>query len=144
MFKSRFWFKGDVFLFSVAFVALLFAVAPMSAHAGDSSFKSMGLTGRFVLAASPNNVLTISGVADDSANNMPDAFLMWTASGSPVWIRRNTTSLTTFETNSLKIPSNQSLVITPFGPIRVSTTYFNSFEVVGTVGDTLFYNGLER
>lgn len=135
-FKSK---KAGELLLILLAAALVFVafVLVQPSFAADSGFKKMGLVGRHLIAASPANVYTYQGEAGASANEMPDGFLMYTASGDQVYIRRNTVNLLTFETNSLKIPADEEVVITPFDPYKVSTTYFNSFEVVGTVGDTL-------
>jgi hypothetical protein len=143
MFKVKSWFKTDVILLSVAFVALLVTVTPMVAHA--EGFKAMGLAKRMVLAASPNNIVTYQSPNGDSANQMPKGYLMYTASGDACWVRRNTTARTVFETNATKIPADEELILTPLNAVASGdTAYVHTFEVVGTVGDTLIYFGLWR
>jgi hypothetical protein len=70
---------------------------------------------------------------------------MYTASGNAFYVRRNTTSRTVFETNAIKVPADEEAIITPLAAVASGdTAYVHTFEVVGTVGDTLIYFGMWR
>lgn len=127
-------FVRDVILLCVAAAMLLVSLVPLAAHA---QYSKMGLFARHVVAASPLNIYTYSGYAGQSNNEAPKAFLVWSVSGDEFYVRRNTTSLSVFETHSIKVPADEEAVITPLQAYRTSDTPFFSFEFVGTVGDTL-------
>lgn len=121
-------------LFCLAGV-LLVAMTPMSASA---EYSRIGLFARHVIAASPNNIYTYAGAAGQSSNDMPKAFLMWSASQSKFYARRNTTSLTTFESYYAQCPAGKEIVITPLSIIRAADIPFCTIEMSGTVGDTIY------
>ena len=134
-------FVRDMILLCVAAAMLLVALVPLAAHA---QYTKMGLWSRQVFAASPNNIYSWVGSSGQSNNDAPKAFLLWTASGDQFYIRRNTTSLTTYETHSIKVPADEEAVITPLQYHRTNDIPITNLEFVGTVGDTLYIVPLWR
>lgn len=141
MFNARKWFKVDVILLCVALAMVLVAVVPLAAHA--QAFRQLGLVHRVVLGATVVKD-TISGVADARASEMPGGYLIWSASGDEFWVRRNTSTLATFETHSLNIPADEEAIITPLQAVRSGTQYKHVLELKGTSGDTLLVGELYR
>jgi hypothetical protein len=121
----------NVILFVVALAILPATVV----HA--EGFTRMGLIQRIPISGTA--VLdTISGGDGNSANDMAKGYLMWTAAGNEFWVRRNTSTRATFETNSLKVPSDQQLVLTPLQAVKSGDSYYHVLEFTGAAADTLF------
>lgn len=135
-------FVRDVILLCVAALMLLVSLVPLAAHA--EGYTRMGPFARHVIAASPGNIYLYSGAVGQSNNDMPKAFLVWSASGDQFYVRRNTTSLAVFETSSAKVPADEEAVITPLQVIRTSDQPFLTMEFSGTTGDTLYIAPLWR
>ena len=116
-------------------VALSMIVGASMAYA--EGFTRMGLIQRIPISGTAVRD-TISGGDGNSANDMAKGYLMWTAAGNEFWVRRNTSTRATFETNSLKVPADQQLVLTPLQAVKSGDSYYHVLEITGAAADTLF------